>query len=77
MKSAIAAATTYQHSIAGLATNVPDPKRLLSLHGSDVLEKLAYARIVMRLRTGIANLSYRDQLAFGIPATTTPQPTSR
>ncbi|MFQ6328617.1 wax ester/triacylglycerol synthase family O-acyltransferase [Nocardia sp. CWNU-33] len=55
-----------QHSIAGLATNVPGPKQPLYLHGREVLEILPYAPIAVRLRTGIAILSYRDQLVFGI-----------
>ncbi|MEV0029994.1 wax ester/triacylglycerol synthase family O-acyltransferase [Nocardia sp. NPDC050793] len=55
-----------QHSIAGLATNVPGPTRTLRLHGQEVLEILPYAPIAMRLRTSIAILSYRDHLAFGI-----------
>ncbi|WP_225728990.1 MULTISPECIES: wax ester/triacylglycerol synthase family O-acyltransferase [unclassified Nocardia] len=55
-----------QHSVAGLATNVPGPRKTLRLLGREVLEILAYAPIAMRLRTGIAILSYRDQLAYGI-----------
>ncbi|WP_238846605.1 wax ester/triacylglycerol synthase family O-acyltransferase [Nocardia arthritidis] len=55
-----------QHSVAGLATNVPGPRRTLRLLGREVVEILAYAPIAMRLRTGIAILSYRDQLAYGI-----------
>ncbi|MGV9611712.1 wax ester/triacylglycerol synthase family O-acyltransferase [Nocardia xishanensis] len=55
-----------QHSIAGLATNVPGPTRTLRMHGREVLEILPYAPIAMRLRTSIAVLSYRDHLGFGI-----------
>ncbi|MET7772742.1 wax ester/triacylglycerol synthase family O-acyltransferase [Nocardia sp. NPDC005366] len=55
-----------QHSVAGLATNVPGPKYRLYLHGREVLEILAYVPIAMRLRTGIGILSYHDQLRFGI-----------
>ncbi|TQM32422.1 wax ester/triacylglycerol synthase family O-acyltransferase [Nocardia bhagyanarayanae] len=55
-----------QHSIAGLATNVPGPARTLRLHGHEVLEMFPYAPIAMRLRTAIAILSYRDHLGFGI-----------
>ncbi|MCP2318063.1 acyltransferase, WS/DGAT/MGAT [Nocardia amikacinitolerans] len=55
-----------QHSIAGLATNVPGPTRPLRLHGHEVLEMFPYAPIAMRLRTAIAILSYRDHLGFGI-----------
>ncbi|QBS45358.1 wax ester/triacylglycerol synthase family O-acyltransferase [Nocardia sp. CS682] len=55
-----------QHGISGLATNVPGPRRRLYLHGHEVLEILAYAPIAMRVRTGIAILSYSDQLTLGI-----------
>ncbi|MEU7767737.1 wax ester/triacylglycerol synthase family O-acyltransferase [Nocardia sp. NPDC049190] len=55
-----------QHGIAALATNVPGPRRRLYLYGREVLEILAYVPIAMRLRTGIAILSYSDQLTFGI-----------
>ncbi|MFF0526866.1 wax ester/triacylglycerol synthase family O-acyltransferase [Nocardia amikacinitolerans] len=55
-----------QHSIAGLATNVPGPTRPLRLHDHEVLEMFPYAPIAMRLRTAIAILSYRDHLGFGI-----------
>ncbi|WP_433663201.1 wax ester/triacylglycerol synthase family O-acyltransferase [Nocardia sp. CA-128927] len=55
-----------QRGIASLATNVPGPRRRLHLYGREVLEILAYAPIAMRVRTGIAILSYGDQLRFGI-----------
>ncbi|MEV6562101.1 wax ester/triacylglycerol synthase family O-acyltransferase [Nocardia sp. NPDC051756] len=55
-----------QRGISGLATNVPGPRRRLHLYGAEVLEILAYAPIAMRVRTGIAILSYGDQLRFGI-----------
>ncbi|MFG1798051.1 wax ester/triacylglycerol synthase family O-acyltransferase [Nocardia sp. NPDC049149] len=55
-----------QRGISGLATNVPGPRRRLHLHGREVLEILAYAPIAMRVRIGIAILSYGDQLRFGI-----------
>ncbi|MEU7143928.1 wax ester/triacylglycerol synthase family O-acyltransferase [Nocardia sp. NPDC046473] len=55
-----------QRGISGLATNVPGPRRILHLHGREVLEILAYAPIAMRVRIGIAILSYGDQLRFGI-----------
>ncbi|WP_280406102.1 wax ester/triacylglycerol synthase family O-acyltransferase [Nocardia brasiliensis] len=55
-----------QRGISGLATNVPGPRRRLYLYGREVLEILAYVPIAMRVRTGIAILSYGDQLRFGI-----------
>jgi WS/DGAT/MGAT family acyltransferase len=60
-------ATHYpQRGIGALATNVPGPRRPLSLHSRRVLEILPCIPIAMRLRTTIAILSYVDQLTFGI-----------
>ncbi|MEU0504283.1 wax ester/triacylglycerol synthase family O-acyltransferase [Nocardia sp. NPDC005998] len=55
-----------QHGVSALATNVPGPRRRLSLQGHEVLEILPCIPIAMRLRTTIAILSYTDQLTFGI-----------
>lgn len=64
---AVRLASRYpQRGIASLATNVPGPRRRLHLYGNEVQEVLAYAPIAMRVRTGIAILSYADQLRFGI-----------
>ncbi|MFJ2666380.1 wax ester/triacylglycerol synthase family O-acyltransferase [Nocardia fluminea] len=55
-----------QRSVAALATNVVGPRRRLTLQGREVLEILPCVPLAMRLRTGIAVLSYRDRLVFGI-----------
>ncbi|MET8871452.1 wax ester/triacylglycerol synthase family O-acyltransferase [Nocardia sp. NPDC004604] len=55
-----------QHGVSALATNVPGPRRRLSLQGHEILEILPCIPIAMRLRTTIAILSYTDQLTFGI-----------
>ncbi|WP_040814995.1 wax ester/triacylglycerol synthase family O-acyltransferase [Nocardia concava] len=55
-----------QRGVTAVATNVPGPHRTLTLLGSEVLELLPAIPIAMRLRTGIAILSYGDQLTFGI-----------
>ncbi|MFE6922421.1 wax ester/triacylglycerol synthase family O-acyltransferase [Nocardia sp. NPDC057663] len=55
-----------QHSVAALATNVPGPRRQLTLNKREVLEILPCIPIAMRLRTTIAILSYHDRLFFGI-----------
>ncbi|GAA2495659.1 wax ester/triacylglycerol synthase family O-acyltransferase [Nocardia seriolae] len=55
-----------QRGVTAVATNIPGPRRALRMLGRDVLELLPAVPIAMRLRTGIAILSYGDQLAFGI-----------
>lgn len=55
-----------QHSVAALATNVVGPTESLRLFGNEVRDVLPYAPIAMRLRIGIAMLSYHGQLGFGI-----------
>ncbi|MEV4238821.1 wax ester/triacylglycerol synthase family O-acyltransferase [Nocardia sp. NPDC050408] len=60
------AARFPQRGVGALATNVPGPRRPLTMQGSQVLELLPCIPIAMRLRTAIAILSYGDNLAFGI-----------
>lgn len=55
-----------QHGVTAVATNIPGPRDILTVHGRQVLELLPAIPIAMRLRTGIAILSYGDQLNFGI-----------
>ncbi|WP_330230748.1 wax ester/triacylglycerol synthase family O-acyltransferase [Nocardia sp. NBC_00508] len=55
-----------QRSVGALATNVPGPRRELTIRGRKVLELLPAVPIAMRLRTAIAILSYADHLTFGI-----------
>ncbi|MVU78322.1 wax ester/triacylglycerol synthase family O-acyltransferase [Nocardia sp. ET3-3] len=55
-----------QRGVTAVATNVPGPRGTLTMLGREVLELLPAIPIAMRLRTGIAILSYGDQLTFGI-----------
>ncbi|NUP25395.1 MAG: DUF1298 domain-containing protein, partial [Nocardia sp.] len=60
------AARFPQRAVGALATDVPGPKRELTLYGRRVLELWPAAPIAMRLRTAVAVLSYHEQLVFGI-----------
>jgi len=62
------AAHIPQRNIITVTTNVPGPRRPLTLLGREIIEIFPYVPIAMRLRTGIAILTYRDHLAFGITA---------
>jgi len=62
------AARLPQRSIVTVTTNVPGPRQPLHLLGRRVLEILPYVPIALRLRTGVAMLSYCDRLAFGVTA---------
>lgn len=57
-----------QRNIATVATNVPGPPTRLEMLGRPVLEILPYVPIALRLRTGVAALSYDDRLIFGVTA---------
>ncbi|PXY36541.1 WS/DGAT/MGAT family O-acyltransferase [Prauserella flavalba] len=57
-----------QHSITTVTTNVPGPRHQLYLLGRPIVEIIPYVPIAVRLRTGIAFLSYHDRLTFGITA---------
>jgi diacylglycerol O-acyltransferase / wax synthase len=57
-----------QRGIVTLATNVPGPRRQLRMMGGRVASLLPIPPIAMRLRTGVAVLSYADELVFGITA---------
>lgn len=57
-----------QRGIVTLATNVPGPRRQLQMMGSRVAGLLPIPPIALRLRTGVAVLSYADDLVFGITA---------
>ena len=62
------AARLPQRNIVTVTTNVPGPRRPLYLLGHQMLEILPYVPIAVRLRTGIAILTYCDQVVFGITA---------
>lgn len=54
--------------MVALATNVPGPRQRLSILGCPVTDVLPVPPIAMQLRTGVAILSYGDDLYFGILA---------
>ena len=57
-----------QRAIVTLATNVPGPRRRLQLLGQTMERLLPIPPTAVALSTGIAVLSYGDELAFGITA---------
>lgn len=57
-----------QRAVVALATNVPGPRGQQTLMGRRVLEVLPIPPIALRLRTGIAMVSYADGFVFGITA---------
>ncbi|MBY0440614.1 MAG: wax ester/triacylglycerol synthase family O-acyltransferase [Mycobacteriaceae bacterium] len=57
-----------QRGIVTLATNVPGPRYRLRLMGRAVERLLPIPPIALHLRTGVAVLSYADDLIFGITA---------
>lgn len=61
-----AAARIPQRNIVTVATNVPGPRRPLSLLGRKIVELYPYVPIALRLRVGVAVLTYCDRMTFGI-----------
>lgn len=57
-----------QRGVMTLATNVPGPRRPLRVMGKKVLGVFPVPPIAMQLRTGVAMLSYADELFIGILA---------
>ncbi|MBO0865712.1 MAG: wax ester/triacylglycerol synthase family O-acyltransferase [Mycobacterium sp.] len=57
-----------QRGIVTLATNVPGPRRPLRMMNRKVARLLPIPPIALGLRTGVAILSYADDLVFGITA---------
>lgn len=57
-----------QRSVAALATNVPGPEKPLEIMGCNVVQVLPVPPIAMQLRTGVAILSYAEDLFIGILA---------
>ncbi len=57
-----------QRGVVTLATNVPGPRERLHIMGHEVLSVFPIPPIAMNLRTGVAMLSYADDLLFGILA---------
>jgi WS/DGAT/MGAT family acyltransferase len=57
-----------QRGVVALATNVPGPHETLQIMGRPVVQVLPIPPIAMQLRTGVAILSYGDELFVGILA---------
>jgi diacylglycerol O-acyltransferase len=57
-----------QRGIVTLATNVRGPHRRLEMMGQNVARLLPIPPIALQLRTGVAVMSYADDLVFGITA---------
>jgi diacylglycerol O-acyltransferase / wax synthase len=57
-----------QRGIVTLATNVPGPRHQLRLMGQTMERLLPIPPTAMQLSTGVAVLSYGDELVFGITA---------
>ncbi|MGV0836164.1 WS/DGAT/MGAT family O-acyltransferase [Mycolicibacterium thermoresistibile] len=57
-----------QRGVVTVATNVPGPSQPLYIMGRKVIDVLPVPPIALQLRTGVAMLSYADQLSFGILA---------
>lgn len=57
-----------QRAVVTVATNVPGPRRRLRVMGQPVIRLLPILPIALQVRTGIAILSYADELIFGITA---------
>jgi diacylglycerol O-acyltransferase len=60
------AAHLPHRNIVTVTTNVPGPRRPLYVLGRRIIEILPYVPIAIRLRTGIAAMTYGEQMAFGV-----------
>jgi WS/DGAT C-terminal domain len=60
------AAHLPQRSVVTVTTNVPGPRRPLYVLRRRMLEILPYVPIAVRLRTGVAVLTYCDKVGFGV-----------
>lgn len=58
----------HQRGVVTLATNVPGPRHRQQIMGRDVEHIFPIPPIALQLRSGIAILSYGDDLTFGIVA---------
>ena len=55
-----------QRGVVTVATNVPGPRQRMRIMGREVMRVIPILPIALQLRTGIAILSYADELVFGI-----------
>lgn len=59
-------AASVPHGVEALVTNVPGPRRPVTVLGREVVEILPVPPIALQLRTVVAILSYADTLSVGI-----------
>ncbi len=71
------AARLPQRSIVTVTTNVPGPRAPLHVLGRKVLELLPYVPIAVRLRLGVAVMTYCDEAVFGVTADFAAMPDAR
>jgi diacylglycerol O-acyltransferase / wax synthase len=71
------AARLPHRNLVSVATNVPGPRHRLSILGREVVDLYPYVPIATRLRTGVAVLTYRDRMTFGITADLSSAPERR
>ncbi|AEV76373.1 acyltransferase, WS/DGAT/MGAT [Mycolicibacterium rhodesiae NBB3] len=57
-----------QRGVVALATNVPGPRHRLRIMDREVVRMMPIPPIALGLRTGVAIVSYADELTFGITA---------
>ncbi|WP_312872047.1 wax ester/triacylglycerol synthase family O-acyltransferase [Amycolatopsis dendrobii] len=57
-----------QHNVVTVTTNVPGPAGPLTVAGREVLELYPYVPIALRVRTGVALLTYGDRVFVGVTA---------
>ncbi|MGW7532513.1 wax ester/triacylglycerol synthase family O-acyltransferase [Amycolatopsis sp. NPDC054798] len=57
-----------QHNVVTVTTNVPGPAEPLTVAGREVVALYPYVPIALRLRTGVAMVTYRDQVFVGVTA---------
>lgn len=62
------AARLPQQSVVTVTTNVPGPRAPLHVLGREVLTLLPYVPIAVRLRLGVAAMTYCDEAVFGVTA---------
>ncbi|WP_410622908.1 wax ester/triacylglycerol synthase family O-acyltransferase [Amycolatopsis sp. cmx-8-4] len=63
-----AAAHLPQRNVVTVTTNVPGPAEPLSVLGREIVAMYPYVPIALRVRTGVAMLSYAGRMSFGITA---------
>jgi diacylglycerol O-acyltransferase len=57
-----------QRQVVAVTTNVPGPRGPLSILGRPIRQILPYVPIALRIRTGVAVMTYQDQVTVGVTA---------